>query len=146
MVRATQHEEPMIDAPKRIRTEVSNSDQPLQPDYKANGSADRRAMRTATTIATRVTVDNFCRAETDRYFAGIVKEGGFGILQHNREPVSTENQMVIRPNRDTLYSSAVFDLDAGPVTIWLPDSRGRFMSLMALDEDAYVSCVAYARG
>ena len=23
-------------------------------------------------------------------------------------------------NRDTLYSSAVFDLDAGPVTVWLP--------------------------
>jgi hypothetical protein len=68
--------------------------------------------------AVSVTVDNFPRAESDLYFAGLVKDSGsIGKLLHRREPARIDNQTVIRLNRDTLYSSAVFDLDAGPVTI-----------------------------
>ena len=48
-----------------------------------------------------------------------------------------DNQTVIRLNRDTLYSSAVFDLDAGPVTITLPDAGKRFMSMQMINEDHY---------
>jgi len=54
--------------------------------------------------------------------------------------------MVIRMNRDTLYSAAVFDLDAGPVTITMPDARGRFMSLQVITEDHYVPMVVYKPG
>jgi hypothetical protein len=36
-------------------------------------------------------------------------------------------------NRDTRYSAAVFDLDAGPVTIALPDAGKRFMSMQVID-------------
>ena len=39
---------------------------------------------------------------------------------------------------------AVFDLDAGPVTITLPDAGKRFMSLQIIDEDHYVPMVVYA--
>jgi hypothetical protein len=49
-------------------------------------------------------------------------------------------------NRDTLYSAAVFDLDAGPVTISLPDARHRFMSMQVIDEDQYTPAVIYAAG
>ena len=49
-------------------------------------------------------------------------------------------------NRDTLYSSAVFDLDAGPVTITMPDPGKRFMSLQVWDEDEYCPLVAYGAG
>ena len=49
-------------------------------------------------------------------------------------------------NRDTLYSVAVFDLDAGPVTIVMPDAGKRFMSLMIIDEDHYVPAVFYGAG
>jgi hypothetical protein len=45
--------------------------------------------------------------------------------------------MVIRMNRDTLYSLSVFDLDAGPVTVTLPNSGQRFMSMQVIDEDHY---------
>lgn len=48
----------------------------------------------------------------------------------------------VRPNRDTLYSQAVFDLDAGPVTITLPAARNRFMSMTLIDEDHFVPEVA----
>ncbi len=86
-----------------------------------------------------VTVDNFTRAESDLYFGNAVQEsGGTGKLNHRREMMSVDKQMVIRPNRDTLYSSAVFDLDAGPVTITLPDAGTRFRSLMVINQDHYI--------
>src|SRR5262245_47229252 len=66
-----------------------------------------------------VTVDNFIRAESDLYIGNVIKDGALGKLAHRREPASIEKQTVIRINRDTLYSSGVFDLDAGPVTITL---------------------------
>ena len=66
-----------------------------------------------------------------------MKEGGLGKLHHRREPASIENQTVIRLNRDTLYTSGVFDLDAAPVTITLPDAGKRFMSLQTISEDHY---------
>ncbi|MCV7000061.1 DUF1214 domain-containing protein [Mycolicibacterium alvei] len=88
--------------------------------------------------------DNFPRAESDLYFANAVKDGGFGKFFHNRELTPIDHQLVIRQNRDTLYSAAVFDLDGGPVTITLPDSAGRFMSLQVISEDHYTTNVAYA--
>jgi hypothetical protein len=93
-----------------------------------------------------VTVDNFARAETDLYFGNIVKDGALGKFLHRREPAAIDNQTIIRLNRDTLYSSAVFDLDAGPVTITLPDAGQRFMSLLIINEDHYVAAVAYGAG
>lgn len=93
-----------------------------------------------------VTVDNFIRAESDLYFGNLVKEGGLGKLAHRREPAAIDNQSVIRLNRDTLYSSAVFDLDAGPVSITLPDAGKRFMSMQVISQDHYVPEVVYGAG
>jgi hypothetical protein len=90
-----------------------------------------------------VTPDNFVRAESDLYFSGVVKDGGFGKFMHRREPTPIAKQSVIRMNRDTLYSAAVFDLDAGPVTIALPDPGKRFLSMQVIDEDEYTPEVAY---
>ncbi len=88
--------------------------------------------------AAPVTADNFVRAESDTYAANLEKEGGLGILLHCREPAPIQSQTVIRLNRDTLYTG-VFDLDAGPVTITLPDAGQRFMSLQVISEDHYAT-------
>jgi hypothetical protein len=97
--------------------------------------------------AVSVTVDNFTRAESDLYFGGILKDSGaIGAFLHRREPARIDSQTVIRLNRDTLYSSALFDLDAGPVTITLPDAGGRFMSMQVINEDHYVPEVVYGKG
>ncbi|VXB77936.1 conserved exported hypothetical protein [Burkholderia sp. 8Y] len=94
-----------------------------------------------------VTADNFNRAETDLYFRQAVERAqGLGRFDHRRAPASADSQVVVRTNRDTLYSAAVFDLDAGPVTISLPDPGTRFMSLMAIDQDHYVAGVHYGAG
>jgi hypothetical protein len=34
-----------------------------------------------------------------------------------------------------LYGAAIFDLDAGPGTITLPDAGERFMSLQLIDQE-----------
>jgi hypothetical protein len=93
-----------------------------------------------------VTADNFIRAESDLYMDKIVKDGAFGKFIHRREPASLDNQTVIRLNRDTLYSSAVFDLDAGPVKITLPNAGKRFMSMQVINEDHYIFEVDYGAG
>lgn len=93
-----------------------------------------------------VTPDNFARAESDLYFAGVVKNGGFGKFDHTRSPTPLDKQTIIRLNRDTLYSAAVFDLDAGPVTVMMPDAGKRFMSLQVIDEDQYTYGVFYKPG
>ena len=62
-----------------------------------------------------------------------------------RTPASIDNQAVVRMNRDTLYASGVFDLDAGPVTITLPDAGKRFMSMQVIDEDEYTPMVVYGK-
>ena len=93
-----------------------------------------------------VTADNFVRAESDTYFSNLVKEGSIGKFLHRRELAPIDNQSVIRLNRDTMYSSGVFDLDAGPVTITLPDAKGRFMSMQVINEDQYTPEVIYKPG
>src|ERR1700733_4643787 len=116
--------------------------------FAAIAGAEAQTAAPAPAVSTvPVTVDNFTRAESDLYFHSIgVKEGGFGKFFHNREPAPIDNQNVIRLNRDTLYSGAVFDLDAGPVTITLPDAGKRFMSLQVIDEDEYTHGVFYGAG
>ena len=91
-----------------------------------------------------VTADSFNRAETDMYFAAVAKRGALGKFNHFRElPIEST---VVRPNRDTLYSEAVFDLDAGPVRITLPKMGNRFMSMIVINEDHYVYEVDYTPG
>jgi len=96
--------------------------------------------------AVSVTADNFVRAESDLYFSNIVKDGAFGKFIHNRLPTPIEKQTVIRMNRDTLYSAAVFDLEAGPATITLPDAGARFLSMQVITEDHYCPEVIYKPG
>ena len=112
---------------------------------KRSATTDQSAaIETTQRAVVPVTPDNFIRAETDLYFGAIaLKDGGFGKFFHNREVSPIEDQKVIRQNRDTLYSAAVFDLDAGPVTITLPDAGKRFMSLQLIDEDEYTRPAIY---
>ena len=93
-----------------------------------------------------VTVENFIRAESDSYFVGAVNNGSFGKFIHRRELVPADSRGVVRPNRDTLYSGALFDLDAGPVTISLPDAGNRYMSMQVIDEDHFTQAVVYGAG
>jgi len=93
-----------------------------------------------------VSPDNFVRAVTDQEFTDVVNENGFGRFFHRRELTPIDRQLVVRPNRDTLYSAAVFDLQAGPVTITLPDPGERYMSAQVINQDEYVTDMFYGGG
>ena len=92
-----------------------------------------------------VTVDSFIRAETDTYFKKRADLGPLGQFGHLRAPAPIDQQRVIRMNRDTLYSGAVFDLTE-PVTITLPDAGSRYRSMQVLNQDHYTKMVAYLPG
>lgn len=100
------------------------------------------AVETVAAADVPVTIRNFVRAETDYYFG----KQQLGKLHHNRVMADIDDQSVVRMNRDTLYSAGVFDLDAGPVTVTLPDAGKRFMSLQVISQDHYTIEVAYAPG
>lgn len=93
-----------------------------------------------------VSVDNFSRAETDVTMAAYVKEDAFGKFMHARTPPSVDDQKIVRMNRDTLYSIGVFDLEASPLTLTLPEPGKRYMMAQVIDEDHYTRDIAYAPG
>lgn len=92
-----------------------------------------------------VTVTNFVRAETDHYMARSVAQAGIGRLVHARTPTTVEQQDVIRMNRDTIYSFAIFDLTQ-PVTITMPEAGGRFQSMQVINQDHYTLAVEHDPG
>jgi len=104
------------------------------------------ALASAEETKVPVTVFNFKRAESDLYFGRYVAKGNFGKLVHGREMADIDHQDVVRMNRDTIYSAGVFDLDAAPVTITLPDPGKRFMSMQVISQDHYTTEVVYEPG
>jgi hypothetical protein len=93
-----------------------------------------------------VNVDNFIRAETDRMFADLQAAGG-GINHafHLRQPTPVEQQTVVRMNRDTLYSMAIVDL-AEPAVVTVPETNGRYLSVMVVNNDHYIHQVIHDAG
>lgn len=92
-----------------------------------------------------VTVDTYIRADTDYYFQEKADAGAFGKFLHYREAPSLDKQLVIRMNRDTLYSYAILDLSE-PAVVVKPDSGDRFQSMVVLNQDHYIKLVAYDPG
>jgi hypothetical protein len=85
--------------------------------------------------APKVTANNYVRAESDFQMKGYVEIFNcFGKFYHSRKPYDIENQVTVRGNRDTLYSFGVFDLTS-PLTVTLPDTKGRYQSLMVVNQD-----------
>ena len=87
----------------------------------------------------KVTIDNLVRAETDHMIRSQIEAFNLkvGEISHLRDPVTPENQVVIRCNQDTIYSAAALDLSE-PVTITLPEADGRFMSMLVVNQDHYI--------
>ncbi|MFB2597427.1 DUF1214 domain-containing protein [Herbiconiux sp. P17] len=83
-----------------------------------------------------VSVLNFNRAESDLMFSRLSAGVGLGAWNHTRALDSLGDQPVIRQNRDTLYSFAVVDVREG-VTVTLPDTGERYISVEVISQDHY---------
>ena len=96
--------------------------------------------------AVKVNVENFVRAETAAQFdRALQMTGGINKWLHFRQPTPLDKQSVIRMNRDTLYSAAIVDISKG-ATFTMPDSKGRYMSVMVVNEDHYINKVIHEPG
>ena len=90
---------------------------------------------------TAVTLENFKIAESNVAFNNIAKTGGVNKFFHF--PVTAfdlDNQTVVRMNQDTIYSAAIVDVSKG-ATITLPDTNGRYQSVMVVQNDHYINDV-----
>ena len=87
----------------------------------------------------KVTPDTFIRAETDGRFAGIIKRaGGVNLPSHFRVPTPLDAQIVMRMNRDTIYTMTVVDTSKG-ATITVPENlpKDRLITTLVIDNDHY---------
>jgi len=136
----------MPDVPNRARPAAGARTKSLQPDYVVpNRGGDANAGTSVVTA--QVTVENFRRAQSDSVMKSLVVDhDAFGKFHHQLEfPVAASGDQ-LRPNRDTLYSAAVFDLDAGPVSIRLPNALSRYVALQVIDQDHYTHTVIHGGG
>jgi hypothetical protein len=93
-----------------------------------------------------VSIDNFVRAETDRMFADLsAAAGGVNRWSHNRAPADVDEQVVVRLNRDTLYSFAVVDLAEGAV-LSVPEAGDRYLSVMVVNQDHFIDEIFHDAG
>ena len=74
---------------------------------------------------------------TRKQLTNVVKAEGLGAPMNAFANVPTyptaDMKAVVRPNFDTLYSSAWLDLTKGPVVVSVPDTHGRYYLLPMLD-------------
>ena len=83
----------------------------------------------------KVTADNYVRAESDVQMKGYAEAmDAFGKFAVNRKHYDVDNQVTVRGNRDTIYMFGTFDLTS-PLTITMPDSGDRYMSLQLINQD-----------
>lgn len=114
----------------------------------ANTSQPSTETVSAMLVGVKVRPENYIRAETDRNFQNIYGLSGNKInqLYHFRQPTPLDNQTVVRMNKDTLYSAAIVDTEGG-ATITLPKAdKGRYMSILVIDNDHYAPKVIYEPG
>ena len=86
----------------------------------------------------KVTPETFIRAETDARFAGIIKRaGGVNRPSYFRVPTPLDAQIVMRMNRDTIYTMYCVDTSKG-ATITVPElPKDRLVSIFPIDNDHY---------
>ena len=93
-----------------------------------------------------VTLDNYEEAESDLAFYNVTKLVGMNTFFHfPTGAFDLDNQTVVRMNRDTYYSAAVIDTTQG-ATVTIPETNGRYLSVMVVQNDHYIDQVFLEAG
>ncbi len=93
-----------------------------------------------------VTQENFPQAYTNLRFAAIIKKAG-GINKFLEMPVPSSEpskQFVVRMNRDTYYSTSVFDMTDG-IFITIPETD-KYVTIQVVDENHETQLMTYGPG
>lgn len=93
-----------------------------------------------------VTEENFPQAYSNMRFDAIIKQAG-GINKFLEMPVVSSDpakQFVVRMNRDTFYSTSVFDMTGG-IYITIPETD-QYVSIQVVDENHETQPMIYGPG
>ena len=93
-----------------------------------------------------VTQDNFPQAYSNLRFDAIIKQAG-GVNKFLEMPVASSDpakQFVVRMNRDTFYSTSVFDMTGG-IYITIPETD-QYVSIQVVDENHETQPMIYGPG
>lgn len=92
------------------------------------------------------TEDNYPTLETSRQMLKNQSLVGVNNILHKRVLTPTDNQPVVRMNRDTYYSFAVVDVSKG-ATITMPEiPKSKYMSVQGVTEDHRIQAMKYGSG
>lgn len=92
------------------------------------------------------TVDSYPTLESSIQFLKNQEKVGVNKFVHRRQLTPTDQQPVVRMNRDTYYSMATVDVSKG-ATITLPQiEAGKYMSLQVVTEDHRTPPMQYGSG
>jgi hypothetical protein len=62
-----------------------------------------------------------------------IAQTGYNRFRHDRHLAGPDNKFIVRPNVDTLYSSAFVNLANGPVVLSIPNSHHHFFVCQVMD-------------
>jgi hypothetical protein len=93
-----------------------------------------------------VTEDSYPTDETSRQMLLTQSLAGVNRFSHKRKLTPTDDQPVVRMNRDTYYSMAVVNVSEG-ATVTLPKvPQGKYISLQPVTEDHRIQPMSYGPG
>ena len=92
------------------------------------------------------TAENYPTLETSRQL--LIAQGRAAVNQiaHNRKLTPTDDQPVVRMNRDTYYSFAVVDVSAGASITIPPVPEGKYVSVQPVTMDHRIQPMSYGSG
>ena len=94
----------------------------------------------------KTTAENYPTVETSRQLLMAQARAKVNHFAHTRKLTRTEDQPVVRMNRDTYYSFAVVDVSKG-ATITLPAvPEGKYISVQPVTEDHRIQPMSYGSG
>ena len=92
------------------------------------------------------TVENYPTVETSRQLLIAQARAKVNHFAHTRKLTRTDDQPVVRMNRDTYYSFAVVDVSGGAM-ITLPEvPEGKYISVQPVTEDHRIQPMSYGSG
>ena len=94
----------------------------------------------------KTTAENYPTVETSRQLLMAQARAKVNHFAHTRKLTRTDDQPVVRMNRDTYYSFAVVDVSKG-ATITLPAvPEGKYISVQPVTEDHRIQPMSYGSG
>ena len=92
------------------------------------------------------TAENYPTLETSRQLLIAQSRAAVNEIAHNRQLTPTDDQPVVRMNRDTYYGFAVVDVSAGASITIPPVPEGKYVSVQPVTMDHRIQPMSYGSG